>query len=504
MSAWCWPSRRTRTRSSAITTTTQYRERPVPRHRAPCAATPGTRSRNTTSGRATAALKTANFSGGNQQKIVLAREMEQDPGVLIVGQPTRGVDVGAIEFIHQRLIAMRDAGKAVLLVSVELDEITLALRPHPGDVRRPHRRRARPGGRASSELGLLMAGVEHAGGRGMSTPSAKLPRWADYGLIPLINLLVAFLVAGLVVLLVGENPLERCGDPVDGALRLRRGHRLHAVLRHQLHLHRPLRSRSPSIAACSTSAARARPISPASASRSSAWRSTHPARGASLSPLAIAAALLFGALWALIPAYLQAKRGSHIVITTIMFNFIAASLMVYLLVDVLKPPRLDGAADAHLRPGGAHLPKLNWLLGAVRRRRPARRRSTSPVPAGAGHGLPRLGADLAHPARLRDPHHRPQPEGGALCRHLGEARIIIIAMMISGALAGMMALNPIMGDQHRLLLDFVRRRRLRRHRGGADGPLASGRHRAGGDPVRHALPGRRGARLRDAGRSRAT
>src|SRR5690606_404336 len=68
-------------------------------------------------------LKTANFSGGNQQKIGLAREMEQDPGVLIVGQPTRGVDVGAIEFIHRRLIEMRDLGKAVLLVSVELDEI---------------------------------------------------------------------------------------------------------------------------------------------------------------------------------------------------------------------------------------------------------------------------------------------------------------------------------------------------------------------------------------------
>lgn len=68
-------------------------------------------------------LKTANFSGGNQQKIVLAREMETDPDVLIVGQPTRGVDVGAIEFIHKRIIEMRDAGKAVLLVSVELDEI---------------------------------------------------------------------------------------------------------------------------------------------------------------------------------------------------------------------------------------------------------------------------------------------------------------------------------------------------------------------------------------------
>ncbi len=68
-------------------------------------------------------LKAANFSGGNQQKIVLAREIEQDPDVLIVGQPTRGVDVGAIEAIHRRLIELRDAGKAILLVSVELDEI---------------------------------------------------------------------------------------------------------------------------------------------------------------------------------------------------------------------------------------------------------------------------------------------------------------------------------------------------------------------------------------------
>ncbi|TXR54779.1 ABC transporter ATP-binding protein [Reinekea thalattae] len=68
-------------------------------------------------------LKAANFSGGNQQKLVIAREMEQKPDVLLVGQPTRGVDIGAIESIHNRIIEMRDAGKAVLLVSVELEEI---------------------------------------------------------------------------------------------------------------------------------------------------------------------------------------------------------------------------------------------------------------------------------------------------------------------------------------------------------------------------------------------
>ena len=68
-------------------------------------------------------LKSSKFSGGNQQKIILAREIERDPDLLIVGQPTRGVDIGAIEFIHKRLIALRDLGKAILLVSVELDEI---------------------------------------------------------------------------------------------------------------------------------------------------------------------------------------------------------------------------------------------------------------------------------------------------------------------------------------------------------------------------------------------
>jgi ABC-type uncharacterized transport system ATPase subunit len=104
-------------------------------------------------------LKTANFSGGNQQKIVLAREIEQDPDVLIVGQPTRGVDVGAIEFIHKRLIAMRDQGKAVLLISVELDEIrSLSDRILVMFAGRVVGERGPDA--SEGELGLLMAGVE--------------------------------------------------------------------------------------------------------------------------------------------------------------------------------------------------------------------------------------------------------------------------------------------------------------------------------------------------------
>ena len=110
-------------------------------------------------------LKTANFSGGNQQKIVLAREMERGPGIVLAGQPTRGVDIGAIEFIHRRLVALRDEGKAVLVVSVELDEIMARADVSLGlcGGRLTGERRA-PADAADSEdfvrdLGLRMAGL---------------------------------------------------------------------------------------------------------------------------------------------------------------------------------------------------------------------------------------------------------------------------------------------------------------------------------------------------------
>jgi simple sugar transport system ATP-binding protein len=107
-------------------------------------------------------LRTAAYSGGNQQKIVLAREIRRNPDLLLIGQPTRGVDIGAIEFIHRRLLAMRAAGKAILLVSVELDEI-LALADRilvmfdgriVGELPREAATEAR--------LGLMMAGIEEA------------------------------------------------------------------------------------------------------------------------------------------------------------------------------------------------------------------------------------------------------------------------------------------------------------------------------------------------------
>jgi simple sugar transport system ATP-binding protein len=108
-------------------------------------------------------LAAKNFSGGNQQKIVLAREIERDPELLLVGQPTRGVDIGAIEFIHQQIVALRDRGKAILLVSVELDEI-LSLADRVAVMFDGQIMGERMTNQTDErELGMLMAGITDTG-----------------------------------------------------------------------------------------------------------------------------------------------------------------------------------------------------------------------------------------------------------------------------------------------------------------------------------------------------
>ncbi|WP_417475613.1 ABC transporter ATP-binding protein [Leisingera sp.] len=104
-------------------------------------------------------LAAKNFSGGNQQKIVVAREIERNPDLLLVGQPTRGVDIGAIEFIHKQIVALRDQGKAILLVSVELEEI-LSLSDRVAVMFDGMIMGERPADQTNEkELGLMMAGV---------------------------------------------------------------------------------------------------------------------------------------------------------------------------------------------------------------------------------------------------------------------------------------------------------------------------------------------------------
>jgi ABC-type uncharacterized transport system permease subunit len=169
-------------------------------------------------------------------------------------------------------------------------------------------------------------------------------------------------------------------------------------------------------------------------------------------PAAILGSALVGGFWALIPAWLQAKRGSHVVITTIMFNFIASSLMVYVLVDVLKPAG-SMAPQTRTFADGGQLPRLDWLLASVGL-------DIGGAPFNMSFLLALVAAFVVWLViwrtklgyEIRTMGHSPRAASYAGIR---QSRIIIITMMMSGALAGMMALNPIMGDQHRMQLDFV-------------------------------------------------
>ncbi len=285
----------------------------------------------------------------------------------------------------------------------------------------------------------------------MSVPYAKLPRWVDYGLIPLINLIVAFAVAGLVVLLVGESPLRAAAIMVEGAFG--RGQNIAYTLFYATSF-------------IFTGLAVAVAFHGGLFNIGGEGQAYVGGLGVVLVtlnldsvfpwwinfPLAVIGAGLVGALWALIPAYLQAKRGSHVVITTIMFNFIAASLMVYLLVDVLKPLGQMAPQTRAFAEGG-QLPKLNWIIelfGARIRSAPFNISFLLALFAAFGVWVLIWRTKLGYEIRTQGFSPKAARYAG-----IGEAKIIILTMMISGALAGMMALNPVMGAQNRLQLDFV-------------------------------------------------
>ena len=285
----------------------------------------------------------------------------------------------------------------------------------------------------------------------MSAPYAKLPAWADYGLIPLINLAVAFLVAGLVVMLVGENPFRAAAILVEGALG--RGQNIAYTLYYATSF--IFTGLAVAVAFhCSLfnigGEGQAYVGGLGVAVVCLAFDSILP--WWVVFPLAILGAALFGAAWAFIPAYFQARRGSHIVITTIMFNFIAASVMVYLLVGPLKPLG-SMAPQTRTFEAAAHLPKLDWLItmfGFKLRSTPLNLSFILALVMSFVVWLVIWRTKLGYEIRTQGFSPRAARYAG-----VSETRIIVITMMISGALAGMMALNPVMGDQHRLQLDFV-------------------------------------------------
>jgi simple sugar transport system permease protein len=169
-------------------------------------------------------------------------------------------------------------------------------------------------------------------------------------------------------------------------------------------------------------------------------------------PVAILGAGLFGAAWAFLPGYLQAKRGSHVVITTIMFNFIASALVVYLLVNVLKVPG-SMAPETRNFPEGTFLPFMHEILavfGIRMSRTPMNLTSILALVAAFLTWVLIWRTRLGYEMRAFG-----HSEPAAVYAGIDPVRITIIAMLISGSMAGMMALNVVMGFQHRLVLDYV-------------------------------------------------
>ena len=184
----------------------------------------------------------------------------------------------------------------------------------------------------------------------------RMPKWADVILTPLISLVLAFTISALVILAIGESPVEALKVMVEGALGSSYGwgYTLYYAtnftftgLAVMVAYHAGLFNIG------GEGQAGIGGLGVTLVILSLPWP-----HWALALPAAMVGAALFGALWALIPAWLQARRGSHIVITTIMFNFIAAALLNYVLVNVLRPQGSMDPASANF-PAATHLPKLS-------------------------------------------------------------------------------------------------------------------------------------------------
>ena len=277
----------------------------------------------------------------------------------------------------------------------------------------------------------------------------KMPAWADAVLVPLISLLLAAVISALVILGIGEDPVAAVKLMITGALGSSYGwgYTLYYATNFIFTgLAFAVASHAGLFNIGSEGQAMVGGLGVAIICLMLPW----PHWVLAL-PAAIIGAALFGALWALIPGWLQAKRGSHIVITTIMFNFIAAAFLNYMLVNVLRPEGSMDPATAKF-PEGAHLPTLHDLLAPLgisfSKAAPA---NVSLIVALVACVLvwlliwrTRLGYEIRALGKS---------ESASRYAGISPSRIIIIAMLISGALSGCMAINNVMGEAERLVLN---------------------------------------------------
>jgi general nucleoside transport system permease protein len=281
--------------------------------------------------------------------------------------------------------------------------------------------------------------------------SYPLPRWADLVLLPLVCLMVALLAAAAVVALVGQNPAEVIQVLLHGAFGTQRG------LSYTFYYATTFIFTGLAVAVAfhgglfNIGGEGQAILGGLGVGLMALWLSPSLPAWVML-PLMLVVGAVFGAVWAAVPGYLQAYRGSHVVITTIMFNFIASSLLGYLLVNHLRPPgsmSVESAAFAD----SAKLPGMQQVLAWLGIEWPA-----SPLNFSVFLALAAALAVYLFLWRTRAGYHLRAVGSSASAAEYGginSRKQIIVAMAVSGALAGMVGMNEIAGVNGRLLLDFV-------------------------------------------------
>ena len=283
------------------------------------------------------------------------------------------------------------------------------------------------------------------------TFTTALPRWADVTLLPLLNLAVALAVAALVVAAVGQDPTQVLTLLVQGAFGTPRG------LSYSLYYATTFIFTGLAVAVAAQGGlfnigGEGQAMMGGLAAGLAALWLAPSLPAVVMLPLMLLASIAGGAAWAAVPAYLQAYRGSHIVITTIMFNFIASTLLVYLLVNHLKAPGNMSVESAPFAPS-AHLPAMHEALAWIGIEWPS-----SPLNLSIVLAIAACFVVYAYLWRTRAGYRlRAVGASPTAAEYAGitPERQVMISMALSGALAGLVGMNEIAGVNGKLLLDYV-------------------------------------------------
>ena len=284
----------------------------------------------------------------------------------------------------------------------------------------------------------------------MSQP-LDMPRWLDLFVLPAFNLALALLACGVVVLIVGQSPTQVLSLLIKGAFGSRMGLSytlyyattfvftgLAVAVAYHAGLFNIGGEGQAMLGGLGTAVAAL-----ALGDRYPAWI---------VMPTMLAAAMLAGMAWAAVPAVLQAWRGSHVVITTIMFNFLASALLAFVLIDVLKEPG-NMTVESRSFGAGAHVAGVHEALAWVGIEWPRSPLNLSLLLAAiAAAGVYLLLWKTKAGYALRAVGHAPEAARYAGIRPRAQ---VVRAMAISGALAGMVGINEVAGVHGRLLLDYV-------------------------------------------------